>query len=73
MDKVIYSCSKHIEELLDVFLDETYEMPIMETASSTGNPRHGPQELANYQGNCAICNMKAVYKLSGSEVKVEWE
>jgi len=60
MDRIIYSCSDHIEELLDVFLDENEEMPVME-------------EIKNAEVVCYECQKKALYKLSGSEVKTRWE
>jgi len=60
MDRVIYSCAEHIEELLDVFLDENEEMPVMEETMDT--------EVA-----CHECQKQALYKLLGSEVKTKWE
>ena len=60
MDRVVYSCSEHIEELLDVFLDEVEEMPIME-------------KLLDDEAGCHECQKQALYKLSGSEVKTRWE
>ena len=59
MDKILYSCDDHIEELLDVFLDEVEEMPLME-------------EIMNAE-KCHKCQERAMYKLSGSEVKAKWE
>ena len=60
MDKMIYSCEMHIEELLDVFLDEVCEMPVME--KMTDNKRA-----------CDECMQSAMYRLSRSEVKATWE
>lgn len=60
MDKVIYSCSDHIEELLEVFLDEAEEMPVME-------------DISDVDVVCYECQELARYKLSGSEVKATWE
>jgi len=60
MTKVIYSCTDHIEELLEVFLDEVEEMPVMET-------------IIGDEIICNECQVIAKYKLLGSEVKVEWE
>jgi len=60
MDKIIHSCSSHIEELLDFFLDETYELPLLE-------------EVGDTETVCQKCQQMAVYKLSGSEVKGKWE
>lgn len=59
MGKTIYSCSIHIEELLDVFLDDTSEMPVMEEA--------------NNGVMCYECQEQAIYKLSGSDVKAIWD
>ena len=59
MDKIIHSCKEHIEELLDVFLDENNEMPLME-------------EVLDDQ-KCYECQERASYKLLGSEVKGKWE
>ena len=59
MGKVIYSCNEHIEELLDVFLDEACEMPVMEGIT--------------VEGACHECQKMALYKLSGSEVEAKWE
>jgi len=60
MDKTIHSCNDHIEELLDVFLDETSEMPLMEGVMDS--------EIM-----CRECPKIASYKLVGSEVKAKWE
>lgn len=60
MDKIIYSCALHVEELLEFFLDENEEMPVME-------------ETVNDQMTCHECQEKAVYQLLGSEVKTTWE
>ena len=60
MDRVIYSCADHIEELLDVFLDENEEMPVME-------------EVGDAKVMCRECQEQALYKLLGSEVKTRWE
>lgn len=60
MDSVIDSCMMHIEELLEVFLDEVGEMPVME-------------EIVNDHVLCYKCQMTATYKVSGSEVKATWE
>ncbi|MCL1989752.1 MAG: CxxH/CxxC protein [Defluviitaleaceae bacterium] len=59
MSNVIYSCIKHVEELLDVFLDEIEELPLIE-------------EVAGVKVLCHKCQEIAVYKLSGSEVKATW-
>lgn len=58
-DQVIYSCSTHIEELLDIFLDEIEKMPVMEKIST--------------DVICHECQERAMYKLSGSGVKATWE
>ena len=60
MDRVIYSCAEHIEELLDIYLDEEEEMPVME-------------KTINAEDGCHECQEQALYKLSGSEVKTKWE
>lgn len=60
MDKVIYSCIDHIEELLEVFLDEVERMPVME-------------EISDSDVVCYECQELAKYKLLGSEVKATWE
>jgi len=60
MNKVIYSCTDHIEELLDVFLDENEELPVME-------------EVLDAKIVCHECQGLALYRLSGSEVKAIWE
>jgi CxxH/CxxC protein (TIGR04129 family) len=60
MDRVIYSCTEHIEDLLDVFLDEVEEMPVIE-------------KVAHTEVVCHECQKQAFYKLSGSEVKTKWE
>ena len=60
MDKVIYGCVDHIEELLDTFLDENEEMPVME-------------EMSVGEVGCHECKEMAIYKLTGSEVKAKWE
>ena len=60
MDRAIHSCNDHIEELLDAFLDEICEMPLMEAILDT--------EIMCYK-----CQEKALYELSGSEVKTKWE
>ena len=60
MDKIIYSCNDHIEELLDIFLDEICEMPLME-------------EMIGEERVCHKCQAQALYKLLRSEVKVKWE
>jgi len=59
MDCVIYSCKEHIEELLEVFLDEACEMPVMEETTA--------------KIVCHRCQERALYKLLGSEVKAKWE
>ena len=56
----MYSCAEHIEFVLDIFLDEIEEMPVMEEISEAGVA-------------CAECERMAQYRLSGSEVKVRWE
>ena len=60
MNKMSYSCADHVEELLEVYLDEIEEMPIMEKAVAA--------EVV-----CHKCKEKALYKISGSEVKAKWE
>ena len=60
MDKVVYSCNEHIEELLEVFLDEIEEMPVME-------------EITVGNMICYECKKVASYRLSGSKVKATWE
>ena len=60
MDKIICSCNDHIEEILDIFLDEIEKMPVMEAISDA--------DL-----RCRECQEMAVYKLSGSEVEAKWE
>ena len=66
MERVIYSCDEHIEELLDVYLDETYEMPIMEDMVDIVDVRYENYNI------CHNCDRRALYKLSGSGVKVKW-
>ena len=56
----MYGCGAHIEEILDVFLDETEEMPIME-------------EIRDDQFLCDECQEQAFYRLLGSDVKATWE
>jgi len=60
MNKIIHSCNEHIEDLLDVFLDENNELPLME-------------EVESYEIKCHECQKMARYKLLGSEVKAKWE
>jgi len=60
MKKVMYSCAEHIEELLEVFLDESEEMPVMEESNDA--------TLV-----CNHCQQTAKYQLLGSEVKTTWE
>jgi len=60
MNKFIYSCASHIEELLEAFLDEIEEMPIIEKATRAGV-------------ECHKCQGKSLYKIFGSEVKTKWE
>lgn len=60
MDKIMYSCNNHIEEILDIFLDEKEEMPVMEAINGA-------------TVRCYECQEIAVYKLSGSEVEAKWE
>ena len=57
---MIYSCENHIEELLDIFLDQTCEMPVME-------------KMSDNKITCHECQKRALYKLLGSEVKAKWE
>jgi len=63
MDRVIYSCSAHIEELLDVFLDENEEMPIMEEMMDDAEVVcHECQEKASPQEiyiRCEKCKLRA--------------
>ena len=59
MDKIMHSCRDHIEELLDVFLDEIKEMPLMEEIIGA--------EI------CEECQERALYRLLGSDVKAKWE
>jgi len=60
MDKIVYSCENHIEELLEIFLDESEEMPIM-------------NEVKDAKMACVKCKKMANYELLGSEVKTVWE
>ena len=60
MTKMMYSCNEHIEELLDIFLDENEEMPVME-------------KIIDMKVICHECQTWAVYQLLGSEVKTKWE
>ena len=60
MNRTIYSCHDHIEELLEVFLDEIEEMPVME-------------EIRDADLVCHECGHLARYQLLGSEVKAKWE
>ena len=60
MDKVIYGCAAHIEDLLDVFLDEVEEMPVM-------------AEISDTDAMCHECQERALYQLFGSDVKTQWE
>lgn len=60
MGKIIHSCSTHIEELLEIFLDEIEEMPVMDN-------------IENAEMICSECEQRAKYRLSGSEVKAKWE
>jgi len=60
MDRAIYSCINHIEEILDIYLDEIEKMPLME-------------EISDAKIVCHECQEMARYKLSGSEVEVKWE
>jgi len=60
MDKKIYSCELHIEELLEVFLDDFEEMPVM-------------NEVKDAKMACHECMEVAKYQLLGSEVKTTWE
>ena len=60
MDKIIYSCNDHIEDLLDFFLDEIEEMPLME-------------EIKKPEIMCHECKEQALYMLLRSDVKAKWE
>jgi len=60
MDKLINSCPEHIEYLLDLFIDENHEMPIMD-------------KIVDSKIVCHECQNKAMYMLSGSEVKAIWD
>jgi len=76
MGRAIYGCVSHIEELLDVFLDEFEELPIMEKIIDTETMCDEYQELATPQESyitCDKCESRAVYELLGSEVKAKWE
>ena len=54
------SCQKHIEAILDIFMDELEEMPLMEQVDE-----------ANLQ--CQICGEKALYRLAVTGVKARWD
>ena len=76
MDRIMYSCAEHIEELLEVFLDENEEMPVMEEVKDAEVICCECQERARPQENyiiCDKCEVRAVYKLLGSEVRTRWE
>ena len=65
MSRIIYSCAEHVEEIIDIFLDEVCEMPVMEVVEEV--------EFIENTITCNICDLGALYRLSGSEVKTKWE
>jgi CxxH/CxxC protein (TIGR04129 family) len=54
------SCQNHIEEILDIFMDDREEMPVME-------------QIDGETLTCQICGEKAMYQLLQSGVKTSWE
>lgn len=66
MNKIRYSCAEHIEEILEIFLDETEELPVMESINEQSTSKEN--EII-----CDQCELKALYQLLGSEVKATWE
>jgi len=59
-DKQMYGCSQHIEEMLDIFIDEFEIMPVM-------------TEVSVSHQLCCACEAPAIYQLTGSEVKATWQ
>ena len=53
-----YSCEEHVDEMIDIFLDEGNEMPIM---------------VESKNDVCDACDRVAMYGFYGSDVKGEWE
>ena len=60
MKKLKFSCSGHVDELVDDFLEEVYQMPIIE-------------EVYHTEVSCDLCDQIAIYQLTGSDVKITWE
>ena len=60
MEKERYACKEHVEELLEMFLDEASEMPVLVALKGKQQP-------------CEICGTRSVYELKGSDVKTTWE
>lgn len=60
MNKRIYSCENHIEDLLDVYLDEVEQLPVLE-------------KITTDAATCSECQETATYLLSESEVDAIWE
>jgi len=60
MVKKTFSCADHIDEFIDIFLDEYESMPIL-------------NQLQNNNNNCNICAKIANYELLESEVNITWE
>ena len=56
----MHSCREHIEESLDIYLDEFEEMPIMDG-------------INNPSLKCHVCQKVADYQLGKSGVKASWE
>jgi len=73
MASVIYSCAEHIDELLEFFLDESEEMPIMDELEEINGLCDEREKVASPQFTCDKCELSALYRLSGSEVKARWE
>jgi len=59
MDKCVFSCLEHVEELMDDLLEDVGQMPIIEVVKN--------KEL------CARCANHAIYQLIGSDVEITWE
>ena len=60
VDEIIYSCGEHVEEILEILIDEFEVMPLM-------NQVNDAEKL------CQKCENTAEYQLLGSEVKAKWE
>jgi len=59
MDKCMFSCMGHIEELMDDLLEEVGQLPIIETVQNGKT--------------CTLCTEIAIYQLIGSDVTTTWE